>query len=104
MPTATVIAFPTTNVADLSVSNYFTAKSSLVKHWLSILNEFGREETERRLRRIVSDFIFHKTKDEKIARAYHANNGTLFNVFIDDLTCHVLQEIESTAKVNLAIK
>ena len=76
-------------------TEYFTNKRSLIRHWLSILDEHGREETKTKLRRIVSEFILLKTDDETTARAYHANCGKLYNIFIDDLTLHVLQAIEA---------
>lgn len=77
-------------------TQYFTSKQSLRKHWLSILTEHGHEETERRLRRIVSEFIYQQTEDETVARAYHAHCGKLFNIFIDSLTSHLLKAIQAT--------
>jgi hypothetical protein len=74
-------------------SHYFASSPELVRHWLSILAQHGHDETSTRLRRIVSEYIFLKTEDPKIARAYHAHNGKLYNIFIDDLTFHILQEV-----------
>ncbi len=76
-------------------TQYFTSKRSLLKHWRSILTEHGQEETERRLRRIVSEFIYQQTEDETVARAYHAHCAMLFNTFIDGLTSHLLKAIEA---------
>lgn len=130
MQSASVIPFPKTSVADSAktdhaetsvlelVANlvedyeirnqirreyvtYFTSTPSLVRHWLSILDEHGQEETNRRLRRIVSQFIMLKTEDERTAQAYHANCGKLFNAFIDDLTSHLLQAIEAARTVKV---
>jgi len=78
-------------------TTYFTNNPNLVRHWLSILAEHGPGDTEKRLRRVVSEFIYQKTEDEKTARAYHADCAKLFNVFIDDLTFHLLKEIRTTA-------
>lgn len=76
-------------------SDHFIANHRLVKHWLSILTEKGRAETQQQLRQIVSDYLLLQTKDRRTARAYHAYNANLFNAFIDGLTSHLLQEIET---------
>jgi hypothetical protein len=84
--------------------DYFITHKSLLEHWLSILNDKGFDNTLSHLRRVVDDFILRKTEDAEVAKAYRADNGQLFNFFIDDLAFCVLKEIQKQDPATNAIK